>query len=191
MDITKEKEPFEYNLVGLYQINDIVNIVSSFNLEWEIDTARQNQTDGTHRNTEYYMVLGALPTWDVGKNPLIIKHCKNEELWDLLQPIFKDLENYHDGVVVTAMIVKLFAEKDVLPHKDEGSNYFGAVRRHHMAIKTNPSAKFFINDIEKHMKVGELWEINNNRVHYATNDGDLERIHIIIDIIPNKYLAEK
>ena len=31
------------------------------------------------------------------------------------------------------------------------------------------------------MKVGELWEINNSKYHSVVNDGDTDRIHMIID----------
>jgi hypothetical protein len=188
MNITKEYEIFNYNLINSYDITEIINIVSDFDKEWNLNTYRQNQDDPTHRNTESYLVNAALPGWVPGKPILVVKQCENEKLWELLQPIFEDMEKHHDGKLASAMIVKLFSDKDVLPHKDEGSEYFGAIRRHHMAIKTNPEATFFVDNTAKHMAVGELWEINNNKTHYAINSGADVRIHLIADVIPNKYL---
>ena len=31
------------------------------------------------------------------------------------------------------------------------------------------------------MKLGEMWEINNTETHSVVNDGDVDRIHMIID----------
>ena len=40
----------------------------------------------------------------------------------------------------------------------------------------------------QNIKVGECWEINNNILHQAWNDGDSDRIHLIVDIFPHKWL---
>ena len=40
------------------------------------------------------------------------------------------------------------------------------------------------------MHEGELWWFDNNEVHEAHNDGDLDRIHIIFDLLPRGRRAE-
>jgi hypothetical protein len=39
------------------------------------------------------------------------------------------------------------------------------------------------------MYEGECWEINNMQYHEVINDSEEDRIHLIIDIIPNEYIG--
>ena len=41
------------------------------------------------------------------------------------------------------------------------------------------------------MATGECWEINNTRLHSVENNSDIDRVHLLIDIMPNKYLEKK
>jgi hypothetical protein len=101
--------------------------------------------------------------------------------------IIKDLETHHNGKCGVAMIVKLFSDNNVLPHADD-SPYLSAARRHHIPIKTNKDVLFFIDGEPKHLSVGECWEINNNKVHSVTNSSEEDRVHLIIDIIPERLI---
>jgi aspartyl/asparaginyl beta-hydroxylase (cupin superfamily) len=42
----------------------------------------------------------------------------------------------------------------------------------------------------KFMRVGEIWEVNNNKVHQVWNEGDTDRVHLLIDIIPNNVIGD-
>jgi tetratricopeptide (TPR) repeat protein len=44
---------------------------------------------------------------------------------------------------------------------------------------------FFVGGEKKNMRAGELWEINNGLAHAVENRSDQDRIHIIIDWMPN------
>ena len=55
----------------------------------------------------------------------------------------------------------------------------------HIPIITNDKVVFAVGGQEKYMQVGELWEINNELVHTVANHGDEDRIHLIIDWVPN------
>ena len=77
--------------------------------------------------------------------------------------------------------MKLPAGNKVLPHIDKGKS-FTIPRRIHLPITTNSKCFFTVGDTTKNLKLGELWEINNNGImHSVTNDGDTDRIHLIVD----------
>ena len=45
---------------------------------------------------------------------------------------------------------------------------------------------FTIEDEIKNLKIGEIWEINNSeKLHGVSNEGDEDRIHLIVDWKPN------
>jgi hypothetical protein len=41
------------------------------------------------------------------------------------------------------------------------------------------------------MGTGECWEINNSRIHYVNNGSKIDRVHLLIDIMPNKEIGKK
>jgi tetratricopeptide (TPR) repeat protein len=50
---------------------------------------------------------------------------------------------------------------------------------------TNDDVAFFVGGEEKNMKAGEFWEINNSVDHAVENRSGDDRIHIIVDWMPN------
>ena len=57
--------------------------------------------------------------------------------------------------------------------------------RIHIPIVTNEKSIFFVNGEEKNMRGGEIWEIDNEAVHMVENRSDADRIHLIVDWMPN------
>jgi quercetin dioxygenase-like cupin family protein len=107
--------------------------------------------------------------------------------------LFKDeltkIEKYlleqigEDGYIFRAILVNLPAHKSIPPHIDSGKS-LEIPRRLHIPIVTNPDCYFTVGSISKQMKEGEVWEINNDkRQHSVVNDGDTDRIHLIVDFI--------
>ena len=187
---TKANENFCFKYISSYDISNILGHVSRFDSEWSINTFRQDQADPVHKNTKSYFIIQNVGVWSPGKKIFPIKVCRDQKLWDMLYPIIKDLEVFHDGIATSALIVKLLSENDVLPHIDS-SDYLQNIRRNHLAIKTNNSVLFFVEKEEKNIKEGECWEINNAKTHYVKNLSKEERIHLIIDIMPNKLIGDK
>ena len=68
-------------------------------------------------------------------------------------------------------------------HTDRGFSLTNS-HRVHIAVVTNAGAGFSVGDEERHMRCGEMWEINNQRGHTAWNRGPYGRIHLIVDWVP-------
>jgi hypothetical protein len=50
---------------------------------------------------------------------------------------------------------------------------------------TNEKCIFEVDNEEINMKMGEIWEIDNfNKEHSVVNNGDMDRIHLIVDWEP-------
>jgi hypothetical protein len=191
----KGNENFCFKYISSYDISNILNVVSKFDLEWRINTSRQDQDDPTHKNTESYFILGNVGNkmgsrWSLGEKLVTVNLCRDKVLWEMVKPIIQDLKKFHEGVASSAMIVKLMPEKDIMPHIDK-SEYLQFVRRNHLAIKTNDSVIFHVGEETKNIATGECWEINNSKIHYVENNGNEERIHLIVDIMPDKVIGRK
>jgi len=58
-------------------------------------------------------------------------------------------------------------------------------------ISTNPKVRFYINGRPYQFKIGQAYEINNQKQHSVVNKGDEDRITFIFDYIPPGPLASE
>ena len=103
-----------------------------------------------------------------------------------LKPVVDCIADYYqnNGFLVRMLLVKLPAGGQIPNHTDGGYALLNC-HRVHIPIITNDKLAFVVGGEEKSMQVGELWEINNELVHTVANHGDEDRIHLIIDWMPN------
>ncbi len=78
---------------------------------------------------------------------------------------------------------------------DSGGS-LGKLARIHFPIKTNKKMMYTVWNTKGepeniHMKTGECWFLDTRKPHMAVNDGDEERIHLVVDIITEKNLHDK
>jgi hypothetical protein len=187
--ISKIDEPFNYRFHGNFDTSSIAKRLSTYSEEWFENKDRQILYE-VHKETNSIFVYDHANTWALGDNYDLKVNENQSVMIDLVSPIVKSLESIHDGKVGKCVFIKMPAHKSVGEHTDK-MDYLGAVRRHHIAITTNDDVLFFVNKESKNMKVGECWEINNNLLHSVENNGDSERIHLMVDILPNKFIQGK
>jgi len=66
-------------------------------------------------------------------------------------------------------------------HIDEG-RYAQRIDRYHMVVTSNENVTFTAGSDSVHMNAGEIWWFNNQALHMVKNNGQEDRIHIIVDI---------
>jgi len=184
--ISKIDEPFNYRFHGNFDVSNIAERLSDYSDEWFENKERQTIYE-VHKETNSVFVYDHSNSWAFGDKYDLKINDSQSVMIDLLYPIIKSLELIHDGKVGKCVFIKMPAHKSVAEHVDR-MDYLGAVRRHHIPITTNKNVLFFVNKESKNMKVGECWEINNNLIHSVENNGDTERIHLMVDILPNKFI---
>lgn len=117
---------------------------------------------------------------------------KNSELLDIFHNISEDLKNactshYGSGVIESIQFSLVPAKAKIKKHYDNGL-LFSLSHRIHLPIITNKNVNFHIDDKIFNFKINQLVEINNKKEHYVENNSDDDRIHLIIDFIPLKFL---
>ena len=184
--INKKDEPFNYKFHGNFDVSKILDHIYTYSDEWFENVERQSIYE-VHKETNTIFLYDHDNNWSLGDNyDLKINHNQSYMI-NLIYPIINNLEKIHKGKVGKCVFIKLPPSKKVKEHKDS-KDYLGSVRRHHIAITTNDNVLFFVNGERKNMKVGECWEINNNKFHSVENNGDTERIHLMVDILPNEFI---
>jgi tetratricopeptide (TPR) repeat protein len=108
------------------------------------------------------------------------------EFEDQLKPVVDYVANYYrnNGFVVRLILAKLLAGGKIPQHTDAGYSLLNS-HRIHLPIVTNDDVVFFVGGEEINMRTGELWEINNGTVHAVENRSNEDRIHLIVDWMPN------
>ena len=162
---------------GDYNVENILKIINDNNLDWDEFTDRQKRYGTEHIHTKTIPIifdksfnfnhLKIIPTThyplfkeEITKIEDIIKHNTGE-----------------NGKIMRALLVKLTAGESIRPHVD-------ICRRIHIPIQTNEDCFFTVGDDKRNLRLGELWEINNDKQkHSVDNFGNTDRIHLIVDWI--------
>ena len=174
--------------IGLFNISNIKQEVSFFKKEWLLDVSRQ-ALGMTHRNTEMFRLCATDYEWVPG-SPIIteyVNELKDEYSKKELDIIYKDLEERYSGKIIRCEIIKLKKLSEVYKHTD-GGPLLHYSRRVHIPLITNSDVTFTVMDNTIHMLEGHGYEINNQLPHAVNNNSNYDRIHMIIDVLPDDML---
>ncbi len=171
-------DQINFIFLGNYDITDLkskINLLTE--LDWMKYTKRQEVFEA-HKETICVPVLFDL----MYDNKIGDKTC----FYDLFKKNINSLNDYINnkknkkGHIIRFEIVKMPAQTKIPPHQDKTPSLIEHSRIH-IPIKTSDNVFFKINNEEKNLKEGEVWEINNIDVHSVRNDSDIDRIHLIMD----------
>ena len=90
-------------------------------------------------------------------------------------------------------LMRINGRSQLAAHVD--TNYYWQERmRVHVPIVTTPAVRFHCGEAEIHMGSGECWVFDTWRRHGVVNDGDVDRVHLVMDTVGGsglwKLLAE-
>ena len=176
----------DFNYLGdmnLGALTALTNILPD--MDWNADQFRQT-TFKVHQHTTTVYLSNIIETtlWNgiIPSEVVIV----NQNLYDIAHPIIEELEQRFNSKVARSMLTRLPAGKKIPPHPDSG-HYLMSVHRCHIPIQTNPDVVFTVNQTTINMQVGQGYEINNSKWHYVSNNGTTDRVHLMIDLLPNNY----
>jgi hypothetical protein len=163
-------------------------ILSQDEVAWNEDQYRQDQYE-VHRQTESIVLLFTDGSgWPDSES-------RQEPGWDRLAdvalPLMHEILDKHypkGGTIIRAMAAKLLAGGRIDPHHDQHPS-FRCGHRIHIPVTTNPRVRFMIDGRPYQFKVGEVYELNNQKQHSVMNKGSEDRITFIFDYVPPGPLA--
>ena len=159
---------------------------------WNVDSSRQIKF-AVHEHTR---TLKFLMDDDFRHTRPTVQPLFREYI-DVVEPVLKQIhdlfssfdyakklvaEGHRPGYFVRIILVKLLAHGCIPSHFDE---YESLKRSHrvHLPVISNDKVVFTVGNIAKVLKAGEIWEVNNRENHFVNNDGDEDRIHLILDYV--------
>ena len=158
---------------------------------WNADTSRQQTFDAHTRTQTIKLIFDADyrhsdPTIHADFavfEPLMapmMDHIRAHYLQSLRQR--RVAEKNGPGYFVRALLTRLAAAAEIAPHADDGYS-LRRCHRIHVPVITNPDCLFTVGGLTFAMPEGEMWEINNRRIHAVSNGGVQPRIHLILDYV--------
>lgn len=181
------------------QLKSIINAITED--QWNEDNERQNFYK-VHNFTQTIPLL-----FDADYRHRYPTPYSNLELFQTsLAPVLQTITEYYEKqVVVTknnqknpmgrayfirAILVRMSANSEIAEHIDNGYS-LSRVHRIHLPIVTNKNVEFFVDGHSKSLGEGELWEINNRKIHSVINKSDEDRVHFIFDfVIPGEVIED-
>jgi len=99
-----------------------------------------------------------------------------------IRPLILALMNQVQAIRLGRVIItRLPPGKEVTPHVDGGApaEYY---QRYQIALQCMPGNKFIIAGEEVSFKTGEIWQIDNRKIHSVVNNSADDRIVMIADL---------
>lgn len=84
--------------------------------------------------------------------------------------------------------LRLRAGGEIFPHSDPMHQIDPALVRIHVPVQTNPQVAFCVHGIRLPMLPGETWFVDVRFRHSVHNEGDTDRIHLVLDVVANDEL---
>ncbi len=92
--------------------------------------------------------------------------------------------------VMSVRFLNLQSGSAIKKHKDNELAFEKGEARLHLPVFTNPGVEFYCEDERIFLKEGECWYLNANLPHSVANNGQIDRIHLVIDCGVNDWLKE-
>lgn len=170
--------------LGPVEMEPLSEAILSLPREAWLENQQRQQDYDVHRRTESVVLIF---TSGDGWPEITVTR---ESGWDLLSetavPLMTEIISNHyepGGTIIRAMAAKLLPGEVITPHRDAHPSFHHG-HRIHIPIKTNPRVRFMIDGQPYKFKVGEAYEINNQKTHSVMNKGKEERINFIFDYVP-------
>ena len=102
-------------------------------------------------------------------------------------PYFKEVISSFRAPLLSVRLLKLDKGSVIKPHKDFNLGYADGTIRIHIPIITNKDVVFLLKGERIVMNQGECWYTNVNYTHSVENQGNTDRVHLVIDLERNKW----
>lgn len=106
-------------------------------------------------------------------------------------PYVAELLDSFPGEKNRVRFMRLRAGGHILRHSDPLHQIDASLIRVHVPIVTSPAVRFLVNDRRIVMRPGEVWHVDVRFPHEVHNEGDSDRVHLVIDLVVNDELRAR
>jgi hypothetical protein len=85
--------------------------------------------------------------------------------------------------------LKLRAGGHIFLHSDPLHTIETGIVRIHVPVRTSPVIEFIVHGRRLAMQPGQAWYVDVRFKHSVSNPGPVDRVHLVIDVVPNRHLS--
>jgi mannose-6-phosphate isomerase-like protein (cupin superfamily) len=90
--------------------------------------------------------------------------------------------------VTVVRLMRLGVGSQIHEHRDYDLMAESGTARIHVPVTTNPGVTFLLNGTPVEMAPGEAWYLRLADPHAVRNEGAVDRVHLVLDVIVNAWL---
>jgi quercetin dioxygenase-like cupin family protein len=105
-------------------------------------------------------------------------------------PYFREVLSHFACELQAVRLMALEAGGRILPHTDPGGGFEDGLARLHVPIVTDARVLFELDGERVHFSAGATWYMNANCRHAVYNGSARDRVHLVIDCVPNDWLRQ-
>ncbi|MEO1527789.1 MAG: aspartyl/asparaginyl beta-hydroxylase domain-containing protein [Planctomycetota bacterium] len=99
--------------------------------------------------------------------------------------------NTFECPLLSVRLMKLTAGSVIKEHRDHDLSVESGVARLHIPIVTNEGVDFRLNGTQVALNPGECWYLRLSDPHSVRNDGQTDRVHLVLDVEVNQWLIDQ
>ena len=103
-------------------------------------------------------------------------------------PYFREVLDSFECGKKAVRLMALAAGAEITPHRDRGGSIEDGLARLHIPIVTDPAVVFTLDGEDLHFSACATWYMNANCLHAVRNGSARERVHLVLDCVPNDRL---
>lgn len=147
---------------------------------WDMHKDRKDYSESPHKTTSDIWVRHA-ESAEAFKGPHFAKwYPAYTALPSVRKIIFDSMARVQASHLGGILITRIQPESSVLPHTDKGWHPEFYNCKLYVVLETNPKCWFRVEEEVAVMKQGDVWKVDNTKEHEVVNDGDTERMTLII-----------
>ena len=168
---------FNYKFISSTDVSGIKHKLTEVEDDWDYFDWRQKRFEVHNKTKTIPLIFDK--DFRKDKPTYHLHYTTFHPQMESLKQLYK--EAFGPGYIIRALLVMLPAKSEIPKHTDSGDS-LDLCKRTHIPIVTHKDVVFEINKEKKHLKEGEIWEINNtNKRHSVINGSEKDRIHLILD----------
>lgn len=157
-------------------VSALLGELSSNSKYWKEDTFYKTIADVTFRDIDCITLRYANEGSNENKDSLIYKE------FPLIQSAVFDILGLLHGERLGGVMINRLSPGSTIPLHSDGLASNAYYHRFHLVLQTNDGVTTLIDNELYKMGVGEVWWFDHTKEHTITNNGDTDRIHLIVDI---------
>jgi Aspartyl/Asparaginyl beta-hydroxylase len=106
-------------------------------------------------------------------------------------PYFREVLSAFDCEVQAVRLMRLSPGSVIREHSDHDLDAAAGMARVHIPITSNAGVEFELNRRRVVMAPGEAWYLRLSDPHRVANNGAVDRVHLVADLVVNAWLTEQ